>query len=101
MISPTLSDDARNKALDRITSGITERGGEILKVHDWGRRRMAYDIRGHREGHYYVVYFSIKPATISELWHDYHLNEDLLRFLTLTVEEVQETIEFKSLVETQ
>ncbi len=44
----------------------TERGGKILKVHDQGRRRLAYDIDGHREGHYYLVYFEVPAEAISE-----------------------------------
>lgn len=101
VISATLSDEARKKALEKIQNGIVEHGGEILKVHDQGRRRLAYQIDGHREGYYYLFYFSVLPAAISELWHDYHLNEDLIRFITLRTEKVMEKIEFKSLVEAQ
>lgn len=101
IISATLSDDARNKALEKIKKGITDRGGEILKIHEQGRRRLAYEIDGHREGYYYLVYFNSKPASISELWQDYHLNEDLVRFVTLRTDKVMEKIEFKSLEEQQ
>jgi len=101
VISATLSDDARNKALQKIQAGITQRGGEILKIHDQGRRRLAYQIDGHREGHYYIVYFNLRTSGISELWQDYHLNEDLIRFITLRTEKVMDKIEFKSLEEQQ
>lgn len=101
VISATLSDDARNKALDKIQTGIKQRGGEIVKIHDQGRRRLAYEIDGHREGHYYIVYFNLKTAGIAELWQDYHLNEDLIRFITLRTERVLEKIEFKPLEEQQ
>lgn len=101
IISATLSEEARQKALDRIQGGITSRGGEILKVHDFGRRRMTYEIAGHREGHYYILYFNAKPEAIAELWHEYHLNEDLVRFLTLRTDKVLEKIEFKPLAEVQ
>jgi len=97
VISATLSDDARNKALQKIQAGITQRGGEILKIHDEGRRRLAYQIDGHREGHYYVIYFNLIPSGIAELWQEYHLNEDLVRFITLRTEKVAEKIEFKAL----
>jgi len=99
IISATLSDDARHKALDRIQKGIVERGGSILKIHDQGRRRLAYEIKGHREGHYFVIYFDVIPGAISELWQEYHLNEDLVRFITLQAEKVMEKIEFKPLLE--
>jgi small subunit ribosomal protein S6 len=99
VISSKLSDDARNKALEKIKDGIVSRGGEILKIHDQGRKRLAYEIDGHREGHYYVMYFNVVPEAISEMWQDYHLSEDLIRFITLRAEQVVEKIEFKPLAE--
>ncbi len=99
IISSTLSDDARQKAFDRIKNGITERGGKIVKVHEQGRRRLAYEIDGHREGHYYLVYFEVTPEAIGELWKEYHLNEDLVRFITLRTDKVLEKLEFKALAE--
>jgi len=99
IISSRLSDGARDKALERIKKGITDRGGEILKIHDQGRKRMAYEIEGHREGHYYLMYFKVKPLAIDELWRDYQLNEDLVRFMTLRTDEVMEEIKFKPLTE--
>jgi len=101
VISATLSDDARNKALDKIQGGITQRGGAILKIHDQGRRRLAYEIEGHREGHYYVLYFNLPSSVVAELWQDYHLNEDLIRFITLRTDKVMEKIEFKALEQQQ
>lgn len=99
ILNATLSEDARTKALERITSGIQSRGGEIHKVHDQGRKKLAYEIRGSREGHYYLLYFTAPTTKLAELWREYHLNEDLLRFLTLKAEEVKETIEFQKLPE--
>lgn len=96
VISATLSEDARIKAMDKIHEGIVQRGGEVLKQHDLGRTKLAYDIRGRKEGHYFVLFFSINPCHIDELWKDYHLHEDLLRFMTLKAEKVQEEIKFKS-----
>lgn len=97
VISAALSDDARRKAFEKISSSITERGGEVHKVHEQGRRRLAYEIKKQREGYYYVMYFSVKPSFMSEMWQEYHLHEDLIRFMTLEADEVKETIEFKPL----
>lgn len=99
ILNATLSEEARKKALERITSGIADRGGEIHKVHDQGRKKLAYEIRGSREGYYFLLYFSAPSNALADLWREYHLNEDLLRFLTLKTEEVRETIEFKKLPE--
>ena len=101
ILSATLSDESRKKAFDKITEGITQKGGEIKKIHEQGRRRLAYDIDGHREGYYYLLYFTTPPSAISELWQEYHLNEDLIRFITLRADKVMEKIEFKPLDEQQ
>jgi small subunit ribosomal protein S6 len=97
ILSASLSDDARQKALDKITAGIRERGGEVHKIFDQGRKKLAYQIGDRREGHYYVLYFSSKGNSMNELWRDYHLNEDLIRFMTLSADSVPEKIEFKPL----
>ena len=99
VVSATLSEDARHKAMDKIQKGITDRGGEILKIHDQGRRRLAYEIDNHREGYYFLIYFNSPAEAITELWQEYHLHEDLIRFITLRAEKVMDKIEFKSLVE--
>lgn len=95
ILSATLSEDSRKKAFEKITDGINEKGGEIHKIHEMGRRKLAYDIDGKREGHYYVVYFTAPTQSIIKLWEEYHLHEDLIRFATMKTEKVLETLEFK------
>ena len=99
ILSATLSDDARQKALDKIKASVQGRGGEIHKMFDQGRKRLAYEMNGRREGYYYILYFSVLTPAVSDMWKEYHLNEDLLRFMTLRVESVPEKIEFKSLLQ--
>ena len=97
ILSATLSDDARQKALDRITSTITQFGGVIQKIFEQGRKKFAYEIQGRREGFYYLIYFSSLSTALTEIWKEYHLNEDLLRFMTVRASVVPEKIEFKVL----
>lgn len=97
ILSATLSDDSRKKAFDKITDGITEKGGEIHKIHEQGRRKLAYEIDGKREGYYYVLYFTVPTLVVAELWKEYHLHEDLIRFMTMKTEKVLETLEFQPL----
>lgn len=99
ILSATLSDDARQKALDKITLGIEGRGGEIHKTFDQGRKKLAYEINGRREGHYYLLYFSVPTSVMTEMWKEYHLHEDLLRFMTIRTGKVPEKIEFKPIMQ--
>ena len=97
ILSATLSDESRKKAFDKITEGIVQNGGEIHKIHEQGRRKLAYEIDGKREGFYYVLFFTAPTSSLADLWKDYQLHEDLIRFMTKRAESVQETLEFKPL----
>jgi len=97
ILSASLSDDARGKALEKITESIAKKGGELHKTIDQGRKKLAYEIDKKRDGYYYLLYSSAPSTAMSEMWREYHLNEDLIRFLTLRVEAVPEKIEFKPL----
>lgn len=99
ILSATLSDDARQRALEKITSGITSNGGEVHTTFEQGRKKLAYEIDGRREGYYYIIYFTVATSSIGELWKEYHLNEDLIRFMTMRVENVPEKLEFKPLIQ--
>jgi small subunit ribosomal protein S6 len=99
ILNATLSEEARQKALEKITSGISEKKGEVVKMFEQGRKKLAYEINGRREGYYYVIYFRSPTSAMTEMWKEYHLNEDLIRFLTLRVEKVPEKMEFKSIVQ--
>jgi small subunit ribosomal protein S6 len=99
ILSAHLSEEARNKALEKIKEQIVSRGGAILKVHDLGRKRLAYEIDRHREGYYFLLFFTLPPESITELWEEYRRNEDLVRYLTTKAEKVLEEIKFKQLPE--
>jgi len=97
ILSASLSDDARQKALDKIIAGITKRTGEVHKTVEQGRKKLAYEINKRRDGYYVLVYFSAPSTAMKEMWREYQLNEDLIRFITLRVDQVPEKIEFKPL----
>ena len=95
ILNATLSEESRKKALDKILNGITEKGGEIHKIFEQGRMKLAYEIHGKREGFYFLIYFSVPSVAMEEIWKEYHLHEDLLRFMTMKTDHVRENLEFK------
>jgi small subunit ribosomal protein S6 len=99
VVSAAISDEQRQRVMDELQSEITQHGGEVLKIHAQGRKRLAYEINGHRDAYYYVLYFEVKPEAIAPMWREYRLNTNLLRFITLTTEKVMDEIKFKSLGE--
>ena len=98
ILSATLSEEARNKALEKITGTISQFSGEVKKIFEQGRRKLCFEINGKREGYYYVIYFMANATSIGDLWREYRLNEDLVRFVTLRAESVPEKLEYKTIV---
>ena len=56
----------------------------------WGLRGLAYRIKKNRKGHYMLLGLDAKPAFISEMERQLSLNEDMLRFMTIRVDEIEE-----------
>lgn len=99
VLNAHISDDSRNSAFEKIKNGIINRGGEIVKIHDQGRRRLAYEISRQKEGYYYLLYFRLPTDCVKDLWQEYHLNDTLLRFVTLRTDKVLDELKFKQLPE--
>jgi small subunit ribosomal protein S6 len=98
IINASLSEDARQKALKKITDAIEEKKGKIEKIHEMGKRKLAYEINKKREGFYYLVYFTLSSTQIDEIWKEYQLHEDLIRFTTLKATQIKESLEFKPIM---
>lgn len=97
LLRASLSEEARNRCIKKITDDIEAHGGKVHQAHDWGRRKLAYPINKQRESYYYIIYFEVVTDAITDMHRQYRLNEDLLRYLTLKTKKVEEKIEFKSL----
>ena len=88
VLTPELQEDGVTAAAERVTSLITNRGGEITKTDTWGRRRMAYPIRHQLDGYYTVMRFRLEANLTDELDRNLRLNESVLRHLIVRAEEV-------------
>jgi len=77
--------------IEKIREIITSDGGEIVVVNKWGRRKLAYEIRKKKEGIYTLIHFKGNPVVLTNLARRYHLNENLLRHMTVLYEAPPET----------
>ena len=82
---PELDETALNETLEKTKGWITASGGNIVKVDDWGKRRLAYIIRKLRDGHYYLVTAEITPDSLAELDRNLRLLEPLIRYMITAV----------------
>ena len=76
--------------IDEFISVIKSHDGEIKKTEYWGIRNLAYKINKNRKAHYYMLNISSSPETISEYERLLGLHEDIIRFLTVKIDEVDE-----------
>lgn len=70
----------------RISEIIQRAGGEILVSRLWEERRLAYPIKGHRRGTYWLTYFRLDSSRLVEIQRQCQLNESILRKLFLKVD---------------
>ena len=70
-----------------FTGFITSEGGKILKTESWGLRQLAYRINKNRKGHYVLIESETAPAALIEMERNIRLNEDVLRYMTLRLDE--------------
>ena len=75
---------------DTIGTDLEADGGSVQKREYWGLRSLAYRVKKNRKGHYMLLGLDAKPAFITEMERLLRLNEDVLRFMTLRVEELEE-----------
>ena len=75
---------------DEFAEIITSAGGSIKKREYWGLRALAYRIKKNRKGHYVMFNMETGPEALSEYERILGLNEDVLRFLNIRIDEVPE-----------
>ena len=75
---------------DNFENIIQENGGSIKKRENWGLRSLAYKIKKNRKGHYLLFNIDAPANAVQELERIMHLNEDILRYLTLKVGDLEE-----------
>ncbi|MCB2096039.1 MAG: 30S ribosomal protein S6 [Parvularculaceae bacterium] len=70
---------------------VTDNGGKIAKAEYWGLRSLQYKIKKNRKGHYSLFNIDAPAAVVHELERQEKINDDILRCLTIRVEELDET----------
>ena len=75
---------------DDIGTELEADGGAVKKREYWGLRGLAYRIKKNRKGHYMLLGLDAKPAFVTEMERQLGLNEDVLRFMTVRIEEIEE-----------
>jgi len=75
---------------DNFAGIVTENGGQIVKRENWGLRNLAYRIKKNRKGHYVMFNIDAPAPAVAEMERNMRISEDVLRYLTIRVDEIEE-----------
>ena len=92
IIDMQLEEAPRKELVDRINALITDNGGSIDKVDEWGKRRLAYAINYKTEGYYVLVNFTAGSELPREIERVLQISEDVLRYLIVRLEEKRTSV---------
>jgi len=81
ILNPEVSEEETRSILDRIEQIVAGQGGQIVKVNQWGRRRLAYPIERHRDGLYVFIDMILTPETVIELERTLKVSEVVMRHM--------------------
>ena len=79
IVDARLEEGDVQKAVDRVSTTLTEAGGEVRKVDRWGNRRFAYEIDHQHEGYYFVVDFRGPEAAVDQLKRMLQISDEFIR----------------------
>ena len=87
ILDPDLEEEQAQSAIEKIKGIITQAHGEILKVEDWGKRKLAYEVKKKAKGHYLLIHFSGTPALLSELERNFRVMDAVIKFQSVRLDE--------------
>lgn len=73
-----------------FTKIVNDNGGQVKKTESWGLRTLAYRIKKNRKGHYALIHSDAPAAAIAEMERNMRLHEDVLRYMTVSIEKLPE-----------
>jgi small subunit ribosomal protein S6 len=85
MINPEADEDEVSKIVDRVTQSISNRGGAVEEVKNWGKRRLAYPVKKFMEANYVLARFKLMPRSVREVESEIGAFADILRYLVVKV----------------
>jgi small subunit ribosomal protein S6 len=87
IVTPEFDETATADIVDKVKGWITETGGSIENFEEWGRQKLAYLIRKHKEGQYYLLNIKLEPSEVATLERNFRLQESILRYLIVNQDE--------------
>ncbi len=86
IINPALGEEDKENLLTRVKGYLEQGEAQIVSFKNWGLRRLAYTLKGQKEGLYYLVNFTMAPEKVTDFRHNLILAEGILREMIIRID---------------
>lgn len=87
VVRPDVNGQQVEAALERVRDVIGKQGGKLLEIDHWGKKKLAYPMKNHPRGIFVRTHYLGLGGLVGELERNLRLNENVLRFMTIKLEE--------------
>ncbi len=89
IVKTDIGDEALAERVAWVTDILTSNGAEVINVEQWGKKRLAYQVKKQKHGIYVLMHYEGDPKVVPELERNFKLSEDILKHLTVKLEGAQ------------
>jgi len=83
IVRPSLPDEDTNRIIDKMKGVLEKSGATLLKLENWGKKKLAYEVKRERKGTFVYFHFTSPGAAVGELERSYRLEDSVIKFLTV------------------
>jgi small subunit ribosomal protein S6 len=87
ILDADLEEEQTQSVIEKVKGIVSQNSGETLKVEDWGKRKLAYQVRKKPRGHYFLIHFMGSPILVSELERNFRVMDAVIKFQTVRLDE--------------
>ena len=88
IVRPDVATNQVENVAKKFAEIIKNQGGNVIKTEQWGLKSLAYRVKKHRKGYYTMIAMEANGDIVNEVERNLRINDDVIRFLTVSVEEV-------------
>lgn len=92
IFKPSLDSEELDKLIEKITDEVKSYKGSVVSVDKIGRKKLAYDVQGYRDGFFTTIVLSIPGEAVVEFKRNLKLNENVLRYMFMEVSKKVQTV---------
>ncbi|WP_020007118.1 30S ribosomal protein S6 [Salinicoccus albus] len=90
VIRPDIEEEAKKSLVERFDNALTSNGAEIVESKEWGRRRLAYEIKDFKEGIYHIINVKADDGATAEFDRLAKISNDIIRHIVVRDEQAEE-----------